>query len=163
MNQVILIGRLTKDPEIKINGNFTVCNFSLAVDKNLSKQKKTEYEQQGKLTVDYIPCSAFGAVADNIGQYKKKGDQIAVLGYLSYNAYMDSQGNKRSSIRVNAISVEFLQSVNRNNQPPQNNQQGQQQPQQNYQNNYNQPPQNNYGHYGVEDEPFHSNDDDIPF
>lgn len=85
MNNVNLIGRLVKDPEVRETGKgkdaYTVASFTLAVD-----SKKDE--------ADFIRCVAFGGMADTIDQYIKKGDQIGVTGRIQTGSYENKEGQK---------------------------------------------------------------------
>lgn len=100
MNKVILIGRTTSEIEIKsTQGGKSVCSFSLAVDRPMSKG-----------TTDFIPCTAWNKTAELLGQYVRKGARIAVEGKLTSRQYEDKQGNKRTAYEVLVDSIEFLES-----------------------------------------------------
>lgn len=99
MNTVILIGRLTRDPELRYtNSGHAVANFTLAVDRPFSKEKET----------DFIPIIVWQKQAENCANYLFKGSQVAVEGRLQVRGYEDKQGNKRSVTEVVASSVQFL-------------------------------------------------------
>ena len=99
MNTVILIGRLTRDPELRYtNSGHAVANFTLAVDRPFSKEKET----------DFIPIIVWQKQAENCAEYLLKGSQVAVEGRLQVRGYEDKQGNKRSATEVVASSVQFL-------------------------------------------------------
>jgi single-strand DNA-binding protein len=99
MNTVILIGRLTRDPELRYtNSGHAVANFTLAVDRPFSKNKET----------DFIPIIVWQKQAENCAEYLLKGSQVAVEGRLQVRGYEDKQGNKRSATEVVASSVQFL-------------------------------------------------------
>jgi single-strand DNA-binding protein len=86
MNKVILIGRLTKDPEIRYTQNNTpVCNFTLAVDRRFSKDKQA----------DFINCQAWQKTAEFISKYFQKGSMIAVVGRIQTRTWEDNEGKKR--------------------------------------------------------------------
>ncbi|HLR33710.1 MAG TPA: single-stranded DNA-binding protein [Tissierellales bacterium] len=110
MNNVTLIGRLTKDPELKfLQGTGTaVTNFTLAIDKELSKDKKQEMESQGKPTADFINIVVWGRMAETSAQYLKKGRRTAVQGRLQSRTYEDKNGVKRYVTEVVAERVEFI-------------------------------------------------------
>jgi len=117
MNKVILIGRLTADPELRFlpgNGR-AVSNFSLAVDKDLSRDKKQEFEQQGKPTADFIRIVVFGRSAENCANYLAKGRLVAVDGRLQTRSYENAQGQRVYITEVLANSVEFLEWGDNNN------------------------------------------------
>lgn len=86
MNKVILIGRLTKDPEIRYTQNNTpVCSFTLAVDRRFSKDKQA----------DFISCQAWQKTAEFISKYFQKGSMIAVVGRIQTRTWEDNEGKKR--------------------------------------------------------------------
>lgn len=109
MNQVVLIGRLTKDPEIRYaqNGN-AQCIFTLAVDRGLSREKKEEMAAEGKPTADFIRIVVWGKSAENCSKYLSKGSQCAVNGRIVTGSYEASDGTRRYTTDVNANYVEFL-------------------------------------------------------
>ncbi|MGM0379975.1 MAG: single-stranded DNA-binding protein [Bacillota bacterium] len=111
MNNVSLIGRLTRDPELKyIPGSGTaVANFTLAVDRGLSKSKKQELEQQGKPTADFIRIVVWGKQAENCANYLAKGRLVAVNGSIRTSTSKDDSGKTNYYTDVNAYRVEFLE------------------------------------------------------
>lgn len=95
MNTVILLGRLTKDPELKTTqGGKSVVSFSLAVD--------------GYKETEFIDCVAWNALAENLAKYKKKGEQIALTGRITTRSYEDRQGNKRKAVEVTCNTIDFV-------------------------------------------------------
>ena len=112
MNVVMIIGRLTKDPELSYipNTGTAVTNFTVAVDKGLSADKKKEFEGQGKPTADFIPVVVYGKTAENCANYLKKGSQCAVNGSISTRSYM-KENERRYITEINAFRVEFLNQV----------------------------------------------------
>jgi len=104
LNLCQFIGRLGKDPEIKTMQNGKqVANFSIACgkswkDANGKKQEKTEW----------INISAFGKLAEIIGQYVKKGDQIYIAGEMQTRKWQDQQGNDRYTTEIIANQMEML-------------------------------------------------------
>ena len=100
MNQVVLIGRLTKDPELKFtSANQTaVVNFTLAVDRPFSKEKEA----------DFIRIIAFGKSAENCGNYLAKGSMVGIQGRIQTGSYETKDGDKRFTTDVVADRVEFL-------------------------------------------------------
>ena len=102
MNRVILIGRLTRDPEIRYTqSGIAVANFSLAVDrrfKNANGEKET----------DFINVVAWRKQAELIGEYLKKGFMTAVEGSLQMRKYQTREGENRTVYEVMADSVQFL-------------------------------------------------------
>ena len=128
MNNVVLIGRLVRDPELKFipsNGR-AVANFTLAVDKELPKDIKADYESKGKPTADFIRITVFGKSAENCANYLKKGIMTSVSGRISTGSYTTKSGEKRYTTEVIANKVEFIEwgkgsSGNSNSSSSQNN------------------------------------------
>ena len=101
MNHVILIGRLTRDPELKYTPNgVAVATFDLAVDRPKSKQGETE--------TDFIRIVTWNKLAENCANYLKKGRQAAVEGRLQIRNYVSKDGQKRYVTEVVANEVQFL-------------------------------------------------------
>jgi len=114
MNNVTLIGRLTRDPELRfVAGSGTaVTKFTLAVDRKLSKEKKREMEQQNKPTCDFIRCVAWSKTAEIVSEYTNKGTLIAVNGAIETGNYQGKDGKTvyTTDIRVsNYGGVEILE------------------------------------------------------
>ena len=111
MNSVVLIGRLTRDPELRYlpNGGTAVCNFSLAVDKDLSKEKKQQMESQGKYTADFINIVVWGKQGENCANYLAKGRLVAIQGRIQTGSYNANDGSKRYTFDVVAEKTEFLE------------------------------------------------------
>ena len=111
MNSVILIGRLTRDPELRfIPGSGTaVANFTIAVDKGLSKEKKQQMETQGKPTADFIRVVVWGKRAETCANFLAKGRLVAVNGSITTSSYKSQTGETRYSTDVLANNVEFLE------------------------------------------------------
>ncbi len=111
MNHVVLIGRLTRDPELRyISGSGTaVTQFTLAVDKQLSREKKQQFEQQGKPTADFIRIVVWGKQAENCANYLAKGRLVAVQGSINTSSYKNNAGETRYSTDVVASKVQFLE------------------------------------------------------
>ena len=108
MNKVILIGRLARDPEVRYTQSaepLAVCNFSVAVDRPYSKNR-----QEGEPTADFINCVCFGRRGENINQYFRKGNRIAVTGRIQVRNYTDQQGSKRYVTEVIVDDFEFVES-----------------------------------------------------
>lgn len=100
MNQVMLIGRLTKEPEVRYSsGNepMAICRFTLAIDDGYGEKKKTNYPS----------VVVFGKTAENCEKYLSKGRQVAVVGKLQTGSY-EKNGQKIYTTDVIAISVEFI-------------------------------------------------------
>ena len=104
MNLVILIGRLTKDVELRYTqSNIACANFDLAI--NNGKDKDGNERQ-----ADFIRCVLWDKKAENMAKYTKKGSQIAIEGAIKTDSYNDEQGNKRYRTYVLARNVHFLDS-----------------------------------------------------
>lgn len=102
MNKVILMGRLTKEPEVKkTQSNLSVCSFSIAVDRRFK-------DSNGNKQTDFINCVAWRTAADVIGNYFHKGSRILVTGSLQSRSYEDNNGNKRTVVEVLAEEIEFI-------------------------------------------------------
>ncbi|MBU5486496.1 single-stranded DNA-binding protein [Clostridium sp. MSJ-11] len=101
MNKVVLIGRMTKDPELKFTpGNGTaIANFSIAVDRRFSKEKE----------VDYIPIVVWGKQAESVANYMTKGKLIAISGRIQARNYEAKDRTKRYITEVVADEVQFLE------------------------------------------------------
>ena len=106
MNKVILIGRLTKDPELKTTSNgLSTVSFSLAVQRPFTNQN-------GEREADFINCVAWRKQAENIAKYCNKGSQVAAEGRISTRSYDAQDGTKRYVTEVLAENVQFLSSKN---------------------------------------------------
>ena len=105
MNHVSLIGRLTKDPEVRYTQSGTaVCTFTLAVDRKVAKK------DSGQPTADFIPIVAWRKLAEIIGNNLVKGRRISVEGRIQVRSYDAQDGSKRYVTEVVADEVEFLDS-----------------------------------------------------
>lgn len=105
MNHVTLIGRLTKDPEVRYTQSGTpVGSFTLAVDRRVQKDKPKE--------ADFIPCVVWNKTAEIVGEYCKKGKQVAVNGRIQVRSYDAKDGTKRYVTEVVVSELELLGSKN---------------------------------------------------
>lgn len=103
LNKVILMGRLTHEPESKaLPSGMSVCNFSLAVQRDFARQGE---ERQ----TDFINIVAFGPRADFVARYFRKGQLVAVCGRLQTRSWEDQNGNKRYATDVVADEVHFAE------------------------------------------------------
>lgn len=111
LNNVVLIGRLTRDPELRYipNSGTPVSTFTLAVDKNLSKEKKMEAESKNQPTADFIRIVVWGKVAENCANFLNKGKLVGVNGRIQTGSYDDKDGKKVYTTEVVATNVEFLE------------------------------------------------------
>ena len=109
MNKVFLIGRLTRDPELRYTGNNTaVASFSLAVQRNFANQ-------QGEREADFFNITVWRKQAENVKNYLSQGSQVAIEGRLQTRTYDDANGQKRYVTEVVADNVEFIGSRNSSN------------------------------------------------
>ena len=111
LNNVVLIGRLTRDPELRYipNTGTPVSTFSLAVDKQISREKKQEMESKGQPTADFINIVVWGRQAENCANYLAKGRLTAVQGRLQSRSYDGKDGIRRYITEVVAEKVQFLE------------------------------------------------------
>ena len=102
MNKVFLIGRLTRDPELRYTGNnVPVATFSLAVNRTFTNQN-------GEREADFINIVVWRKQAENCKNYISQGSQVAVDGRIQTRNYEDNDGNKRYVTEVVADNVQFL-------------------------------------------------------
>ena len=105
MNNVVLVGRLTRDPELKYipGSGAAVANFAIAVDREFTGK-------DGKKEVDFIDIQVWSKSAENCATYIGKGSLVAIQGSIRVDNYQDQEGNNRKMTRVNANRVQFLDS-----------------------------------------------------
>ncbi|UOF92345.1 single-stranded DNA-binding protein [Fodinisporobacter ferrooxydans] len=108
LNRVILIGRLTADPELKYTPNgIAVANFTLAVD-------RARANQNGEREADFIPVVVWQKAAEASAQYLKKGKMAAVDGHLQIRSYENKEGQRVRVAEVVAENVRFLSPADHN-------------------------------------------------
>lgn len=168
MNRVVLVGRLTKDPELRYTPNgVAVATFTLAVNRTFTNQ-------QGERETDFINCVIWRRPAENVANFLKKGSLAGVDGRLQTRNYEGQDGRRVYVTEVLAESVQFLEPKNasggnsgnfgapREQDFPFGNNNNQNQFQQ-------QPNRNNQGHTRIDEDPFANDgqidisDDDLPF
>lgn len=113
MNSVQLIGRLTRDPEVRYtNGGSSIARFSLAVDRR--------FKQENGADADFINIVSFGKTAEFIEKYFHKGMKIALNGRIQTGSYTDKDGKKVYTTDIVAENVEFCESkgTSANNEAP---------------------------------------------
>ena len=108
MNKVCLLGRICADPNTKEFGNKKFVDFTLAVDRGLSKEAK----EKAKQTADFIRCKAWDQKAELIEKYLKKGDQLALTGKIQTSSYEDNDGKKIYTTDVIVETVDFVKTQN---------------------------------------------------
>lgn len=102
MNRVSLIGRLTKDPELRYTpSNVPTCSFTIAINRTFTNQ-------DGQREADFIPIVVWRKQAENVKNYTKKGDLVAVEGRIQTRSYTANDNTKRYVTEVVADSVQFL-------------------------------------------------------
>ena len=102
MNKVILVGNLTRDPELsETPSGIAVCRFSIAVSRDYASA-------DGNRETDFFNITVWRGRAENCGRYLKKGNKVAIVGSLQNRSYDDKDGNKRYVTDVIASEVEFL-------------------------------------------------------
>lgn len=105
LNHIVIMGRLTRDPEVRATGSgITVCNFSVAVDRDFTGKDGGEKE------TDFIDCVAWRKTAEFVTKYFTKGSMIVVSGRLQIRSWTDNDGNKRRTAEVVADNVYFGES-----------------------------------------------------
>ncbi len=107
MNCVTLIGRLTKDPELRQAGQTPVASFTLAVDRPMSKEK----------TADFIRIACFGKTAENCEKFLSKGRLVGIQGRIQTGSYKTQSGETRYTTDVYAERVEFLDKGDKADKP----------------------------------------------
>ena len=114
LNNVVLIGRIVKDPELRYTqSQQAICTFTLAVDKGLSRDKREEMEAAGKPTADFPRIMVWGKQAENVSRYLSKGSQCAVIGRIQTGSYQDRETGKTVyTTDIIADRIEFLDSQN---------------------------------------------------
>ena len=124
MNCVSLIGRLVRDPELRYAQTGTaMCRFTIAVDRRMSKQKRQEAQANNQPTADFISCTAFGATAELIANYHKKGSQIGIEGRIQTGSY-EREGRTVYTTDVVVNNLTFIGSNQGQNQGGFNQNQG---------------------------------------
>ena len=105
LNSVTLVGRLTRDPEVKINKKTkkSRCFITLAVG-------RTYKNAEGNYDADFIDVTVWDQLADNLGEYCHKGDIIGVKGRIETSSYDDENGDMKKSTVVIAEKISFLSS-----------------------------------------------------
>lgn len=103
MNLVILMGRLTRDPEVSSStSGTTFARYSIAVDR--------KFKREGEADADFFNCTSFGKQAEFVEKYLKKGTKIVVSGEIQNNNYTNKDGQKVYDVRIMVHDVEFAES-----------------------------------------------------
>lgn len=117
MNNVVLMGRLTRDPELRYvqaGSNTAVARFSIAVDKGLSREKRQEMESKNQPTADFINIVAWGRLGETVSKYSGKGLRVLVNGRIQTGSY-EKDGQRIYTTEVVATSLEILDWKDGNN------------------------------------------------
>ncbi len=158
INRAILVGRLTKDPELRrTQSDIPVTTFTLAVN-------RTFKNQQGEQEADFIQVVVWRRQAENVAKYVNKGSLVGVEGRIQSRSYDDSNGNRRFVTEIVADSVQFLETKATQNQGQ--NSYPDQDYGNNYNNSYNDTPSNNNQRKKRDDDDLKDIDiaeDDLPF
>lgn len=110
INNVVIMGRLTKDPELKTTqSGLSVVSFTVAVDRNCQKD--------GERRADFLNVVAWRQTAEFVEKYFMKGSMIAVQGSIQTRKYEDKNGNKRTAVEIVADNVSFCGSKTENGKP----------------------------------------------
>ena len=111
MNKVSLVGRMTKEPELKLTSNQkSYCNFTLAVDRKFK-------DANGQRQTDFINCIAWNQTATFISKYFHKGNRIGISGSIQTRSY-EKDGNKTFVTEVLAEEAEFVENTNSTQSSP---------------------------------------------
>lgn len=102
LNKVALVGRLTKDPEVRYaaDNQTPIAKFTIAVDRT--------FKRDGQPSADFIPVVVFGKSAENCGKYIKKGRLVAVSGRIQTRSWDNQEGKRQYATEVIADEVDFL-------------------------------------------------------
>lgn len=104
INRVALIGRLTRDPELKAtNTGASICRLTLASNRTIFKRDAANTEEVG-----YFDCIAWGKLGEMISKYAQKGKRVAVDGSLRWSSWESSDGKKSSKVEIHVENFQFL-------------------------------------------------------
>lgn len=150
INSVVLVGRMTKDPELKYTqSGVAVCRFTLAVNRPFSNQ-------QGQREADFVNCVTWRKQAENTANYLRKGSLAGVEGRIQTSNFEGKDGNRVFMTEIVADSIQFLEPRSARSNSQENNYQSSQ-PEQKQSYNHQSDPFNNDG------APLEVSDDDLPF
>ena len=108
INRVVLVGRLTRDPELKrTNSGTSICSFTVAVDNRTRNP-------DGTRSTSFIPCTVFQQTADNMTKFLRKGSLVGIEGRLNQRSFTRQDGTRASVIEVICDSVQFLEPKSQN-------------------------------------------------
>jgi len=115
LNNLNIVGRLTKDPETKTAKETTITNFVVAVD-------NTRKTKDGNKKTTFVQCNAFGGLAEAVQKYFKKGELIGVSGELEQDTYTTDKGETRYTYRLIVEHIAFCESKKAEEAPKEDNQ-----------------------------------------
>jgi len=104
INRVILVGNLTRDPELRAAGSTSVCTMRIAVNDRVKDPATGEWGDRA----NYFDVDVFGAQGERCSQWLSKGRQVAVEGKLRYREWESQEGQKRSAVSIVADNVQFI-------------------------------------------------------
>jgi single-strand DNA-binding protein len=108
LNDVKLVGRLTRDPELRFTTQGTaVCHFRIAVGRRFKDKNSNEWREE----VAFVPCNVWREAAERCGQRLKKGSPVFIEGRLKSREWQTKEGQKRSDLEVEVQRVQFLESL----------------------------------------------------
>ncbi len=109
MNKVILMGRLTRDPEVRYGGasNGAIARFSIAVDRR--------FKRDGQPEADFFNCTAFGRTGEFVEKYLRKGTKVVLDGEVQNDNYTNKEGQKVYGTQIIINQIEFAESKNAQN------------------------------------------------
>jgi single-strand DNA-binding protein len=108
LNDVKLVGRLTRDPELRYTTQGTaVCHFRLAVGRKYKDRTSNEWKEE----VAFVPCNVWRETAERCGQRLKKGSPVFIEGRLKSREWQTKEGQKRNDLEVEIARVQFLESM----------------------------------------------------
>lgn len=105
MNKIIVMGRLTRDPEVRYSqgeNSMAIASFSVAVNR--------KFKRQGEPEADFFNCTAFGKQAEFVEKYLKQGTKILLAGRLQNNNYTNKEGQKVYGVQIMVEEIEFAES-----------------------------------------------------
>ena len=114
MNKAILIGRLTKDVDLRYSqSGMAIGRFTLAINRKMTKEKRQEAERNNLPTADFIGCIAFGKTAETLSHYVGKGNQLGVEGHIQTGSYENKEGQRIYTTDVIVDGFTFIDSRNK--------------------------------------------------
>lgn len=111
INNVVLVGRLTRDPELKMtSSNTPFVNFTLAVNRNFTNQA-------GEREADFVNCTIWNRAAENLAKYMRQGSLVGVEGRIQTRNYENDQGQRVYITEVVVNSLQYLETRRENDRP----------------------------------------------